>query len=493
MGIPANIDDLINRRVVESTRIEFKAGYNPNPIIHSICAFANDMDNIGGGYIVVGVEERDGSPVFPLKGVPQKDVDGILKQMVGHCHRIEPLYNPIVEPVEFQGVYLIVIWVPGGHGRPYKASKDVFSAASPKHYYIRKYASTVVASHEEEKDLFYASSDIPFDDRPNLAACLDDLDLGLIREHLKKIGSALYAQSSNAGLLDLAQDMRLLSGPSEDIHPRNVGILMFSEHPEKYFPYARIEVVDIPDPTGTNMVERTFTGPVQRQLRDALSYIRNYAIRESVEKVAGQAEARRAYNYPYEAVEEILTNAVYHRSYKISEPTTVRIMSDEMEVTSFPGFDRSISEDAIAGRRIRARGYRNRRIGDYLKELGMTEGRNTGFPTAFAAMEANGSGDIDFEMDEARGYLSVHIPVHPSFRRVDAAADRALEYESRVLTALGKQSMTLTGLSRAMGYKGISKKLSTTVNALCERGILERRFAGGATVLLARTKSDSLG
>ena len=96
-------------------------------------------------------------------------------------------------------------------------------------------------------------------------------------------------------------------------------------------------------------------------------------------------------------MEEILTNAVYHRSYRMPEPTTVRITPDEMEVTSFPGFDRSISEDAIVGRRIRARGYRNRRIGDYLKELGMTEGRNTGFPTAFAAMEANGSGDIDFE------------------------------------------------------------------------------------------------
>ena len=88
----------------------------------------------------------------------------------------------------------------------------------------------------------------------------------------------------------------------------------------------------------------------------------------------GQAKARRAFNYPYEAVEEILTNAVYHRSYQVAEPITVRVTPDEMEVTSFPGFDRSISEDAIAGRVIRARGYRNRRIGDYLKELGMTEG-----------------------------------------------------------------------------------------------------------------------
>ena len=55
MGIPVNIDELINGEMVESTRIEYKSDFNPNPILHSICAFANDIDNIGGGHIVIGV------------------------------------------------------------------------------------------------------------------------------------------------------------------------------------------------------------------------------------------------------------------------------------------------------------------------------------------------------------------------------------------------------------------------------------------------------
>ena len=93
MAIPVNIDDLVNLRTVESTRVEFKADFNPSPIIHTICAFANDIDNIGGGYIVIGVEERDGSPVFPLKGIEQERIDDILKRLVGLCHCIEPLYN----------------------------------------------------------------------------------------------------------------------------------------------------------------------------------------------------------------------------------------------------------------------------------------------------------------------------------------------------------------------------------------------------------------
>ena len=195
MAIPINIEDLINRRVVESTRIEFKSDFNPNPIIHSICAFANDIDNLGGGYIIIGVEEQDGAPIFPVKGIEQSSIDNMVKELVGYCHYIEPLYNPIVEPVLFQNVYVIVIWVLGGYGRPYQASKDVFGNDAPKsskYYYIRKISSTIIASAEEEKELFYISMDIPFDDRPNLAAEVDDLDIGLMRHHLKEIGSTLY-------------------------------------------------------------------------------------------------------------------------------------------------------------------------------------------------------------------------------------------------------------------------------------------------------------
>lgn len=48
------------------------------------------------------------------------------------------------------------------------------------------------------------------------------------------------------------------------------------------------------------------------------------------------AEATRVLNYPFAAVEEVLSNAVYHRSYQINEPITVRITPEGIEVTSFP-------------------------------------------------------------------------------------------------------------------------------------------------------------
>ena len=74
MAIPININDLVNRRVIENARVEFKANWNPEPILHTICAFANDVDNWGGGYIVIGVEEKDGAPSFPVAGITENSI-----------------------------------------------------------------------------------------------------------------------------------------------------------------------------------------------------------------------------------------------------------------------------------------------------------------------------------------------------------------------------------------------------------------------------------
>ncbi len=479
MAIPVNIDDLINQRVVESTRIEFKADFNPAPIIRSICAFANDIDNMGGGYIIVGVEENNGSPVFPIKGVNKDSIDGILKKLREYCHYIEPLYEPVVEPVLYKDVYVIVIWISGGYGRPYKAPKDVLIKQSPKYYYIRKFANSVIASNEEEKELFYASSNIPFDDRPNLAADVSDLDAGLMRNHLKEIGSDLYQYSLSMDALEIAKDMQLINGPEENLKPLNVGILMFSEKIERYFRYARIEIVDIPDPTGTNMVEKIFTGPIQRQLKDALLFLKNYVIKEVVIKSPDKAEAQRISNYPYRAVEEILSNAVYHRSYQINEPITVRITPEKMEITSFPGFDRSITDKAIENFDIRARMYRNRRIGDLLKELKLIEGRNTDFPNAKEALIANGSPLLRFDMDENRDYLSVIIPIHSYFSPEANKSPNNRNYEEKLISCL-QIPLSLTELSKAMGYKGITKKLRCTVASLRQEGKIVSIIDGDA-------------
>ena len=95
MALPINIEDLLNKRKVEGNRIEFKKGWNPVDIYHSICAFANDFDNLGGGYVLVGVEENEyGIAKRPVTGINIEAVDGILKQMVGINNMFDPYYLP---------------------------------------------------------------------------------------------------------------------------------------------------------------------------------------------------------------------------------------------------------------------------------------------------------------------------------------------------------------------------------------------------------------
>lgn len=76
--IPLRIDTLLAGRVVEQTRVEYKEEWNSNDIIHTICAFANDYNNMNGGYLVIGVQADQGIPVLPPKGLAVTELDVIL-------------------------------------------------------------------------------------------------------------------------------------------------------------------------------------------------------------------------------------------------------------------------------------------------------------------------------------------------------------------------------------------------------------------------------
>ena len=69
MPLPINIHELLRGKSVEWERLEFMEGWNPLGTLHTICAFANDFHNLGGGYIVIGVGEKNGQPVLPPKGL----------------------------------------------------------------------------------------------------------------------------------------------------------------------------------------------------------------------------------------------------------------------------------------------------------------------------------------------------------------------------------------------------------------------------------------
>jgi ATP-dependent DNA helicase RecG len=84
-----------------------------------------------------------------------------------------------------------------------------------------------------------------------------------------------------------------------------------------------------------------------------------------------------------------------------------------MVITSYPGPDQSINMSALASGDFHARRYWNRRIGEFLKDLDLTEGRGTGVPKMRRAMNTNGSPEPLFQTDEERTYFIVILPAHP--------------------------------------------------------------------------------
>jgi ATP-dependent DNA helicase RecG len=156
-----------------------------------------------------------------------------------------------------------------------------------------------------------------------------------------------------------------------------------------------------------------FKGTLQVQLREALSFIRATIIDEHFRKIPGKAESEKFYNYPFAAVEEALANAVYHKSYESGKPIEVQIWPDKIEILSFPGPVPPVTVLELAqNQRIVAKDYRNRRVGDFLKELHLTEGRDTGIPTIKRAMRNNGSPDPILKSDEQCSYFLALLPVH---------------------------------------------------------------------------------
>ena len=411
--LPINIEDLLHQRRVESEQIEYKENWNPEAVLHAICAFANDFHNLGSGYIVIGVREQNGQPEMPPAGLDAAQLDNIQKELLNLGNSaIRPNYHPLTEQYEIQGKRILVLWVVGGENRPYKAKKALGEKNTDWNYYIRKHNSTVCANAADEQELISLAQKIPFDDRYCQQAALADLAPHLIREFLSEVGSGLAQDARHLPLETVAKQMNIVSGTPEMLFPKNVGLLFFNEdplfprHPDRYRPlparYRRrpVQRKNLHWPAGAHYPRRPHlhTKPLPARDRHQASKPRR---------------GRALWNYPYQAIEEAVVNAVYHRSYEEREPIEIRITPEEITVFSVPGPDRSIRlEDLRSGKAV-CRRYRNRRIGEFLKELDLTEGRSTGIPKILRVMRENGSPEPQFETDDDRTTFLIRLPVHP--------------------------------------------------------------------------------
>jgi ATP-dependent DNA helicase RecG len=160
----------------------------------------------------------------------------------------------------------------------------------------------VRAKGPDETELLSLAATVPFDDRINQQAKVQDLSRALIIDFLQEIGSDLADQAPTLPLVELGRQMHIIGGPAEAPFPLNVGLLFFNPEPRHFFPATQIDVAWFPDgPGGDTFTEKSFQGPLQRIAREALDYIRRNYLNETVIKHPYRAEATRVANFPYEA------------------------------------------------------------------------------------------------------------------------------------------------------------------------------------------------
>ena len=426
-----NVRDLIQKRTVESARLEFKASWNPHTtgsqVLKTICAFANDIDNLNGGYVVIGVEESEGRAVLPAKGLAGNMMDQAQKWIRRQCKARFRGYVPVLAPEVVGNSDVLVVWCPPSEYRPHQAPIAPNRPNELK-YWVRKGSETVDA---EASGLLHAlmerSTRMPWDNRVTHIAQVDELSERLVREHLYGVGSALR---DDPDTIAIYRSMRIIDKVNGNEAPRNVGLLFFSDLPDRWFPCARIEVVQFAaDRAGTVQDRHVFKGPLTAQLRDCLRYLEGIS-REHLKKELDRSQVKGWVSYPIPALREALVNAVYHRGYRhdILEPTKVGLYPDRMEIISYPGPVPGIEREHLLPNANKASNpvpARNPRIGEFLKQLGFAEEWRTGLPTIYNSMAKNGSPIPKFDYDEGRQWFRTTLPAHPEYAAISALQDAA--------------------------------------------------------------------
>ena len=483
MALAINIEDLLNKQKIESNRIEFKKGWNPASIYHSVCAFANDFDDLGGGYILVGVDSDDmGMAIRPVEGVPIEKIDGILQEMVGYNNKLSPYYMPRTSVEEVDGRQVLVIWCPAGINRPYSVPENVTAKSGSKEYfYIRSGTSSIIAKGEVLDELRELASRVPFDERGNPDIRVEDISTILLREYLVKVKSKLANDLYTKSLEDTLEQMDLFVGPSENRMLRNVAAMMFCENPCKFFKRTQVEIVFFPEGRLKNpnsLYEGpVITGSVTQIIDRTLEYLNRMLVMQTVIKPKDDIHSQKFFTYPYQALEESVTNSLYHRDYREWEPVVITVEPQGITIQNVGGPDRSISKaDIERGELLISKRYRNRRLGEYLKELDLTEGRSTGIPTIQNELKENGSPRAIVVTDEERTFFRITIPCHEAAGNI--IADIASKDNSQKSSQKSSQKGSQKDAKSQMIIDMIRRNPNVTTSEMADKiGISRRSIA----------------
>ena len=280
-----------------------------------------------------------------------------------------------------------------------KAEKDKKINLKPGRY-VRIEADTRLARVDEEYDLLRKFSNFHYSSIVSSGALIDDLSIDLLREFISKTSSRQISEGMEKK--ELAKSLELIDkNDPTDRRVKNYAILMFSERPDEFIPYAYTELIIDMFGTKRKMESKVFKGAVWKQYYSALEYINSNFLNELVIRVDGNAENRKVENFTFIALEELLANAIVHNNYENGKPIQIYISEKQINIV------RTFFNE---------RDTENPEIRDMFKALGIIESFGTGIGEAKRSMRENGSPDLFYKtFDVNDNVTSVVIPVNEEY------------------------------------------------------------------------------
>jgi len=302
----------------ESESLDFKKTL---PASADLAVLITAFYNTRGGKIVIGVDD-DRCPVGVSN--PQGIEAGITNIIRDRC---DLDIMPRLEIVPYQERYFVVVHCP-------KGSKPPYFVRSYAHPFIRLGSTNREATIEETRQLYLAGGEVRFEQLPALKASMADLSKELILRYCKRREQlANFAiELSNEELL---HNVGCLVAVNGDLYPTNAGILLFSERPQHFLPQSEVTVVRF---KGIDVVEYLDRKDLHDPLPDLVTSAEAFIYRHiRVGRRVIGFKGVDYWEYPREAIREVIVNAVIHRDYSLSgQRIRIFIFDDRIEVYS-PG------------------------------------------------------------------------------------------------------------------------------------------------------------
>ena len=406
----------------ESESVEWKEnGDDPNvtqAIVKTIAAFANDIANTGGGYVVCGAKENKDEYGFPkvlFKGLPPDRFAEIENTVLTWCRdRISPSIAPKVVPLEnpeAPGTRILVFVVHATDGA------HTFRDKEKNCYYVRVGRNTFEARNGILRELLEKKTKkTPFDQLINQEATSEDIDPTYFRDQLSEMGLLF----PNKPLEDYFSDKEQIAEfviplfgklPLENqIRPRNFTLLMFGKKKtlsrlftESYTIFSIYPGTD----RSESVAERyELTGTIIQQAAKAAELL-SLQCNTIYDKTSDKPNRKK---YPERAVKEAIINAVVHRDYGIQEPNRITVFSDRIEIKSVGSLHWAVNREKFLEGKASAK-WRNQTFAYLFNKLHLSQSEGQGIPTIFRLMKEEGCPEPKFEIDEES--VTCILPAHP--------------------------------------------------------------------------------